>query len=128
MSPHWNTLSLFRANQSLLSLLSAACLAEKQQINKNTNCIVLGSTRSESNPRSTVFEASMLTITSSMRFIPLTNKLKLGSYVHFFIVIKQDQNIYIAKQWTIIRKRLGFSNVIIHAQFHLWILPDVRLI
>jgi hypothetical protein len=32
MSPHSNTLSWFRANQSLLFLLNAACLAEKHQI------------------------------------------------------------------------------------------------
>ena len=32
MSPHSDTLSWFRANQSLLFLLNAACLAEKQQI------------------------------------------------------------------------------------------------
>jgi len=30
--PHSDTLSLFRANQSLLFLLNAACLAERQQI------------------------------------------------------------------------------------------------
>ena len=32
MSPHLDTLSWFRANQSLLFLLNAVCLAEKQQI------------------------------------------------------------------------------------------------
>ena len=32
MSPHSNTLFWFQANQSLLFLLNAACLAEKQQI------------------------------------------------------------------------------------------------
>ena len=32
MSPHSDTLFWFRANQSLLLLLNAACLAEKQQI------------------------------------------------------------------------------------------------
>jgi hypothetical protein len=32
MSPHSDTLSRFRANQSLLFLINAACLAEKQQI------------------------------------------------------------------------------------------------
>jgi hypothetical protein len=32
MSPHLNTLSWFQVNQSLLFLLNAACLAEKQQI------------------------------------------------------------------------------------------------
>jgi hypothetical protein len=32
MSPHWDALSWFRANQYLLFLLNVACLAEKQQI------------------------------------------------------------------------------------------------
>ena len=32
MSPHSDTLFWFRANQSLLFLLNAACLAEKQHI------------------------------------------------------------------------------------------------
>jgi hypothetical protein len=32
MSLHWDTLFWFRANQSLLLLLNAACLAEKQYI------------------------------------------------------------------------------------------------
>ena len=32
MSPHWETLPWFRANQSLLFLLHTACLEEKQQI------------------------------------------------------------------------------------------------
>jgi hypothetical protein len=32
MSPHLDTLAWFRANQTLLFLLNAACLAEKQQI------------------------------------------------------------------------------------------------
>ena len=32
MSLHWDTLSWFQANQSLLLLINAVCLAEKQQI------------------------------------------------------------------------------------------------
>jgi hypothetical protein len=32
MSPHEDTLSWFRANQYLLFLINAGCLAEKQQI------------------------------------------------------------------------------------------------
>jgi hypothetical protein len=39
MSPHSDTLSSFRANQSLLFLLNAACLAEKQ--NSNITVFVL---------------------------------------------------------------------------------------
>ena len=42
MSPHLDTLSWFRADQSLLFLLNAACLPEKQQI---SICIVFGMTR-----------------------------------------------------------------------------------
>jgi hypothetical protein len=38
MSPHSDTLSWFRANQSFLFLLNATCLAEKQQIPSSTNC------------------------------------------------------------------------------------------
>jgi hypothetical protein len=43
MSPNSDTLSWFRANKSLLFLLGAACLAEKQRIQ---NFIVFGLTRS----------------------------------------------------------------------------------
>ena len=42
ISSHSDTLSWFRANQSLLFLFNAACLAEKQQI---TNFVVFGLTR-----------------------------------------------------------------------------------
>jgi len=42
MSPHLDTLSWFRADQSLLFLLNAACLPEKQQI---SICIVFDMTR-----------------------------------------------------------------------------------
>jgi hypothetical protein len=45
MLPHLDTLSGFRANQSLLSLLNAACLVE------NTNFIVFGLTRPGLEPR-----------------------------------------------------------------------------
>jgi hypothetical protein len=37
MSLHSNTLFRFRANHSLLFLLNAACLAEKQQISNSEN-------------------------------------------------------------------------------------------
>ena len=59
MSLHSNTLFWFRANQSLLFLLNAACLAEKQQIP-----ILLSLVLSDwdSNPRSTTLEASPLTL------------------------------------------------------------------
>jgi len=41
MSPYSDTLSWFRANQSLLFLLSAASLAEKQQIPINHFIIII---------------------------------------------------------------------------------------
>jgi hypothetical protein len=47
MSPHSDTLSWFRVNQSLLFLLNAACMAKKAT---NTNIIVFGLTSSELEP------------------------------------------------------------------------------
>ena len=66
MSPHSDTLSWFRANQSLIFLLNAACLVEKQQIP-----ILLSLVWPDrgSNLRSTALKVSSLTITPSMRFI-----------------------------------------------------------
>ena len=61
MSLHSDTLSWFRANQSLLFLLNAAYLVEKQQ---NTNFIVLFSPDRGLNPWSIALEASRLTITA----------------------------------------------------------------
>ena len=57
MSLHSNTLSWIRANQSLLFLLNAACLAEKQQI----VILVFGL-----NLQSATLKASTLTITLPM--------------------------------------------------------------
>jgi hypothetical protein len=54
-----------RANQSLLFLLNAACLAEKQQIPILLSLVV---TDQGSNPQSTALEASMPTITPPMQF------------------------------------------------------------
>ena len=64
---HSDTLFWFRANQSLLFLLkvNAACLAEKQQIPILSS---LAWPDQISNPWSTTLEASMLHITTSMRF------------------------------------------------------------
>ena len=63
MSPHSDTLSWFRANQSLLFLLNVACLAEKQQIPILQSLVwpYWGL-----NTRSTALEASTLTITPPM--------------------------------------------------------------
>jgi hypothetical protein len=65
MSLHSDTLFWFRANQSLLFLLNAACLAEKQQIPILYSLVWpdLGS-----NPQSIALETSSLTITLPMRF------------------------------------------------------------
>ena len=55
MSPHSNTSSRFRANQSLFFLLHAACLAEKQQTPILYSLVWLDQS---SNPRSAALEAS----------------------------------------------------------------------
>ena len=64
MSLHSDTLFWFRSNQSVLFLLNAACLAEKQQIR---TVLSLAWLDRGSNPRSTVLKASTLTITPPMR-------------------------------------------------------------
>ena len=48
MSPHSDTLSLFRAIQSLVFLLNGSCLAEKQAT--HTNFIVFGLTQAALEP------------------------------------------------------------------------------
>jgi hypothetical protein len=63
MSVHSDTLSWFRANQSLLFLFTAACLAEKQHIHI---ALPLVWPDRGSNPRSTIVEASTLTIKPQM--------------------------------------------------------------
>jgi hypothetical protein len=65
MSLHLDTLFWFRANQSLLFLLNAAFLAEKQQIPILYSFV--WQDRS-SYPQSIALEASMLTITLPIRF------------------------------------------------------------
>ena len=66
MSLHSDTLFWFRANQSLLFLLNAACLAEKQQIPILYSLVWPDR---GSNPWSTAHEASTLTITPPMLFL-----------------------------------------------------------
>ena len=74
ISPHWDTLSWFRAHQSLLLLLSGARLAEQQQI---LIAYSLVSPDPGSNPPSTALEASTFTITPPMQLtkIIFTNML-----------------------------------------------------
>jgi hypothetical protein len=73
VSLHSDTLSWFKANQSLLFLLNAACLAEKQQIP-----ILQSSVWSDlwSNPWSTTLTESTLTLTPLMwsLYIIISNK------------------------------------------------------
>jgi hypothetical protein len=81
MLPHSHTLSWFGATQSLLFLLNAAFLVEKQQIPILLSLVWpnLGS-----NPQSTTLEASTLTITPPMR---LTHYWKLSLYQFKSLVI-----------------------------------------
>ena len=65
MSLHSDTLFWFRANQSLIFLLNAACLAEKQQI---PILYSFAWPDRGSNPRSIALEVSTLTITPPMWF------------------------------------------------------------
>ena len=65
MSLHSDTLFWFRANQSLIFLLNAACLAEKQQI---PILYSFAWPDRGSNPWSTALEVSTLTITPPMWF------------------------------------------------------------
>jgi hypothetical protein len=81
MSPHLDTLSWFRANQSFLFLLNAACLAEKQQIPILQSFVWPDRC---SNPRSTTLEASTLTIAPSMQLKSTVWKelLNIYNFIH----------------------------------------------
>jgi hypothetical protein len=76
MSPHSDTLSWFRDNQTWLFLLNAACLAQKKQIPILWSLV--WSDRG-SNPRSTALEASTLVIFSSYVFRDVQHTIFLMS-------------------------------------------------
>jgi hypothetical protein len=79
MSPHSDTFSWFRANQSLLFHLNTACLTEKQQIPILQSLVLPDQ---GSNPWTTALEASMLIITPPMRLSKQEPKwLQIGNCI-----------------------------------------------
>jgi hypothetical protein len=88
MSPHSDTLSWFRANQSLIFHLNAAYIAEKQQILILKSLVWLDRA---SNPRSTTLEKSTLTITSRIIYVLniwfyLCNDSFICTYNHRYVL------------------------------------------
>ena len=80
MLPHPDTLSWFWGNQSLLFLLNATCLAEKQQIPIWWS---LGWPDRDSNSRSTALEANTVIYRRNCFFTYITEFiLKINSYNH----------------------------------------------
>ena len=94
MSPHWDTLSRFRANQSLLFLINAACLVGEAT---NTNFIVFGLTR----PRM----KHLCRLLSFMSFFSYNFSIKLrkkglkryGKQVHHYQ--QNEQSPLISNHW-----------------------------
>jgi hypothetical protein len=108
MAPHSDTLSWFRADQSLLFLLNAACLPEKQQI---SIYIVFGST---------ALEASTLTITPPMRFVLYEAAWTRTENYHFphsdiFFHRKQKSDFYFFD----IKKISNFPSIFISTQIYM---------
>ena len=105
MSFHSDTLFWFQAIQSLLFLLTAACLVEKQQI---PILLSLVWPNQCSNSRSTALEESILTITPLMQFINIGRKflwfLEIGTFCALFCLayLKKKQH----KRW---RKSVNVS-------------------
>ena len=85
----------FRANQSLLLILNAVCLAENQQIPILLSLVWLDQ---GSKPMTYCFEASTLTITPPMRFrviISWTNFIKKINKILIFFMIKFNVTLLI---------------------------------
>jgi hypothetical protein len=95
MLPHSGTLSRFWANQSLLFLLNAVCLAEKQQI--PYFCLVWDDWGS--NPWSITLEVSTLTITRCG--VPWNVFHINASIIRFIFILSLQQLICITYQYTI---------------------------
>jgi len=94
MSPHSDTLFWFQVNQSLLFLLNAACLAEKQQMPS----IVFGLTLSG-------FESTFYSTRGEQE-----------EPVFIFIIIHHEVSIYnLYNLWMIGKQTVSNSHVVLHA-------------
>jgi len=94
MSPHSDTLFWFQVNQSLLFLLNAACLAEKQQMPS----IVFGLTLSG-------FEPTFYRTRGEQE-----------EPVFIFIIIHHEVSIYnLHNLWMIGKQTVSNSHVVLHA-------------